>query len=435
MEERRFESFYPPLTMQKEIGKALNILNAGNFVQVVGLPGVGKSTMLRLLAYNPGVRKFHLKEKEGICHFVYMNFSEVKNRSLLEVTKFMLLTLAASLSERGKVEEAEFVQAQIAWSVPLNDEMVYFQALRTSVEHLCNTRQIHLVFLIDRIGTYFPNISEQFFTNLRLLRNSAKYTFSVVFSLSRPLDMTLGTEMVQEIADLTLGNTVFVNVYQEVGLEFRIKYIEEVVGKKLGSKTRERLIALTGGHGKLAKIGCEALLAEGDISDIEVFLLGRRQMQNALSDLWNYFTVEEQEDIAVLPDDCENNFLVSLGIVRDGSVTIPIFNTYIASQRDIFQKLSYDVEKKIILRGGRDISEMFSASEFRLLSFLLMRSGEVVSRDELIEHIWGELATQEGVTPQAFDQLMYRVRKKIENDPANPIIITTIKGRGYKISN
>ena len=43
--------------------------------------------------------------------------------------------------------------------------------------------------------------------------------------------------------------------------------------------------------------------------------------------------------------------------------------------------------------------------------------------------------TTEGVTDQALDQLIFRLRKKIEDDPNNPEFIQTIKGRGLKFSN
>lgn len=437
--DNHFESLYPLETMKDECAKTFALIQAGGFVQAVGIPGVGKSTLLRLFAYNSGVRSFHLKDQATLYHFVYMNFSEVKQRELGDVTKFMLLSLISSLRERELFDEVEYINEKLAWALPLKDEMVFFQALRESIEYLSSVRGYRIVFLIDRLGSYFPNITEQFFINLRVLRNAAKFSFSVVFSLGRPIDMVLG-EVTREIDDVLLGNTVFVGISHPAGIEFRMKHLEREVGKSCDENVKKELIRLTAGHGKLVKNGYEALLLDGANGDMEEFLLGRRQIQNCLFEIWNYFTVEEQQvligdGLGAQPKEGHLiKFLSSLGIIVDDKVSIPLFATYIVSQKKVLSDLTYDPEKKVILRGGRDISEMFSSSEYRLLVALLARRGQVVSRDELIEAVWGDLASLEGVTPQAFDQLVYRVRKKIEADAEAPNIIETIKGRGVRIS-
>lgn len=438
--DNHFESLYPPETMKDECAKTVALIQSGGFVQAVGIPGVGKSTLLRLFAYNSGVRRFHLKDQTSLYHFVYMNFSEVKHRELGDVTKFMLLSLISSLRERELFDEAEYIDEKLAWALPLKDEMVFFQALRESVEYLSSVRGYRIVFLIDRLGTYFPNITEQFFINLRVLRNAAKFSFSVVFSLGRPLDMVLG-DVTREIDDVLLGNTVFVGISHLVGIEFRMQHLEREMGKTCDVSVRHELLRLTGGHGKLVKNGYEALLLDGARGNMKEFLLGRRQIQNCLFEIWNYFTVEEQQILVgdglgmqTKEGDHLVKFLSSLGIIVEGKISIPLFATYIVSQKKVLSNLSYDLEKKVVLRGGRDISEMFSSSEYRLLVALLIRRGEVVSRDELIEAVWGDLASLEGVTPQAFDQLVYRVRKKVEVDADSPHMIQTIKGRGVRIS-
>ena len=67
--------------------------------------------------------------------------------------------------------------------------------------------------------------------------------------------------------------------------------------------------------------------------------------------------------------------------------------------------------------------------ESRLLEILMLNHGLVLSTDTLIDHIWGPAGGERTMVKQ----LVYRIRKKIESDPANPHFIETIGGVGYSL--
>jgi DNA-binding response OmpR family regulator len=69
--------------------------------------------------------------------------------------------------------------------------------------------------------------------------------------------------------------------------------------------------------------------------------------------------------------------------------------------------------------------------EFQLLELLLRRPGEVISRDEFLNQIWGESVY---VTPRVVDTHMAALRKKIENDLDKPFYIISVHGVGYKLN-
>ena len=106
MTTTRFESLYPPSSREKEIAQILGFIRAGLSCQIVGLPGVGRSNLLGLLAFNHNVRVRHLGEDQKNYHFIYLNFAEVKNASLHEVNKFLFVHLLESLEEREYQEHA-----------------------------------------------------------------------------------------------------------------------------------------------------------------------------------------------------------------------------------------------------------------------------------------------------------------------------------------
>jgi two-component system response regulator RegX3 len=70
--------------------------------------------------------------------------------------------------------------------------------------------------------------------------------------------------------------------------------------------------------------------------------------------------------------------------------------------------------------------------EFELLELLLANAGRVLTRDTLIDRIWG--ATYVGDT-KTLDVHIKRLRGRIEDDPANPTRIVTIRGLGYRFEN
>lgn len=69
--------------------------------------------------------------------------------------------------------------------------------------------------------------------------------------------------------------------------------------------------------------------------------------------------------------------------------------------------------------------------EFELLALLLEHAGRVLTRDQLIDRVWG--ADYVGDT-KTLDVHIKRLRSKVEDDPAHPVRILTIRGLGYKYS-
>ena len=83
-----------------------------------------------------------------------------------------------------------------------------------------------------------------------------------------------------------------------------------------------------------------------------------------------------------------------------------------------------------VLREGRPVR--LSAQEFKLLVHLVRHPGVVMSRDELLDAVWGYQATPETRT---VDVHVSWLRQKLEPDPHNPRYIVTVYGLGYRFEN
>ncbi len=69
-----------------------------------------------------------------------------------------------------------------------------------------------------------------------------------------------------------------------------------------------------------------------------------------------------------------------------------------------------------------------TATEFRLLEFLMSRPGVVFSREQLLNAVWGQ---DRAITDRAVDVYVLRLRQKVESDPTNPSLIRSVRGFGY----
>jgi DNA-binding response OmpR family regulator len=68
--------------------------------------------------------------------------------------------------------------------------------------------------------------------------------------------------------------------------------------------------------------------------------------------------------------------------------------------------------------------------EADFLKELMSNPGQVVSREHLLEKVWGLRSTTETRT---IDNFVVRLRKMIETDPREPKILVSVRGRGYKL--
>ena len=92
--------------------------------------------------------------------------------------------------------------------------------------------------------------------------------------------------------------------------------------------------------------------------------------------------------------------------------------------------IKLDVGKHQVTINGQIVS--LPLKEFELLEFLMRNAGRVLTRSQLIDRVWG--GDYYGDT-KTLDVHIKRLRAKVETDPANPVLIQTIRGLGYKLEN
>jgi len=92
-----------------------------------------------------------------------------------------------------------------------------------------------------------------------------------------------------------------------------------------------------------------------------------------------------------------------------------------------FANLKIDFKKQEMLKGINPVR--LSATEYRILHYFIDHESEVISRDKFLDEVWGYDSYP---TTRTVDNYILSLRKKIEDDPANPKHLVTIHKVGYK---
>jgi len=148
--------------------------------------------------------------------------------------------------------------------------------------------------------------------------------------------------------------------------------------------------------------------------------------------------------IMVTARDSEIDKVVGLEIGADDYVTKPFSHRELVARiravlrrgqdidvvTDILEAegIRMDVERHEVTLNGEPVR--LALKEFELLELLLRNAGRVLTRGQLIDRVWG--SDYFGDT-KTLDVHVKRLRSKLEADPANPVLLLTVRGLGYKL--
>jgi len=92
-----------------------------------------------------------------------------------------------------------------------------------------------------------------------------------------------------------------------------------------------------------------------------------------------------------------------------------------------FGNVQVDLRRHRVLRSGKALE--VSSKEFELLKYFICHSGETLTRDRLLEEVWGY---ENYPTTRTVDTHLVRLRQKLEPDPEQPQYFLTVHGTGYR---
>lgn len=93
-----------------------------------------------------------------------------------------------------------------------------------------------------------------------------------------------------------------------------------------------------------------------------------------------------------------------------------------------FGSLTIDLDRVYVERAGQELA--LSALEYRLLLLFSTHQGKLITRNQIREALWNEAGTY--IEENTLSVYIKRLRNKIEDDPAHPQLIVTVRGMGYQ---
>jgi len=138
----------------------------------------------------------------------------------------------------------------------------------------------------------------------------------------------------------------------------------------------------------------------------------------------------------------KHNSKIGLGIEGGSAHTLLLFKE--SEGTDVIHKkrhstdkipsvewLKVDERKKEVYVDGKH--KKLSRKEYELLLFLYKNAGNICSREEIIEAVWPDSKDFSAISDATIDQLVHRLREKVESEPSKPLRIISKKAFGYML--
>lgn len=184
---------------------------------------------------------------------------------------------------------------------------------------------------------------------------------------------------------------------------------------------------------------CEVMISDRQVSRFHARLtpgVDGVLLEDLGSKNGTYYNSNRLEEPVVLSDgDVIQISLVQHFVFLSSDATVPLeFEMPLEKAEPAQQLLHLDIRSRRVWLGEGELVPPLSVPQFRLLQILYEQQGKVVERQELINFIWGEQEAV-GVSEQAFDALVRRLRDRLAVIDSSHVYIITVRGHGLRLEN
>lgn len=425
----------------KEAAEVYHLVKGGDSVLIVGPSGMGKSVFAKKLLEKPALKKF----LGGKVLSVYLSVEELPQLTPDNFFRLYLKKLVDAVNDRQLnfhvVSETEVYRQE--------SELFLLERIRTLLKLLLDN-SFRILIVVDGLERLADAFDQGFFANLKSLRDSAFPKFSyLLLSRSRLLEKETSFK-VEPLLKFLTANIIYLKPLSRPDSKKRVAKMINEREVSLEETQIRKIIDVGGGYPSLLKLALQYLDKNRQASHealIETVLKDPSARQR-LDEIYGQLNPGERDGLKLLsrrqkPTPEVLKSLESKGLVLKGKIFTPLFEKYLNSidgsgaaepagpdwtSRPV-TSVFIDPLTRRAYREGKEIGNL-TRQEFRLLDYLFKNPDKICDREEIIRAVWmGE--AEEGISDEAIDQLITRLRSKIEKDKSNPEHLLTIRGRGF----
>jgi DNA-binding winged helix-turn-helix (wHTH) protein len=437
-----------------EIRQLFDLARAGESASIIGVSGVGKSNLFNHLL-DKKTQSHYLGEDASQYIFLRVNFHYIpdfSDRSIYSLLLDQFELLDEQAEHFGLDDElighiGDYHEGLLNAGADLLKAQRYF---KLAVRKLLQRSQRALVFLFDQFDEVYQEANPRLLANLRGLREAYKYRVSYFVFTRNPLAILAPTNKArEEFLDLLATNTIGLKPYGSEDAFLLCRRVAERNQLSLNQTTAKELYHLTGGHAGLlratflltARAGNK--LSSNDTAGPKITaLLAFPDIEFECDKIWNSITIEEQQFLAnsafdkPAPEAKQTQMQLQIKglLTKDAAPQIfsPLFALYVQGKQVVWERLIQLDESTRRIRVLNRLTKPLTSLEFQVFQLLYRRIGEVVLKDDIVEAGWPD--AKGDVSDDAINQVVRRLRQKIEPDLRNPRFLENLRGQGYKLN-
>ena len=437
-----------------DIEAILKLAAEGYSSSVVGLSNVGKSTLLRTIG-QPEVQAHSLGKQAARFVFIFVDCNLMLT---LTPQGFYEVTLRAALDALKSIEVSEALMARLNelyrrvveppsdFAVPLS--------FNDAIDLLSLESDRHIVFLFDEFDEPFEQLDGRVFLNLRALSDKFGSRLCYVVATTTRLEARNTDGDLGEFIELFVGHQRTLGMLADAEARALAAQWARAEGAELDAHELDFIIEQAGGHPGLIQAVTRAVVAVEAGVPLQARSAGLAHARERLEDdqiiraecgkLWKQLPDNERDALierVLEPTDAIDPSLKAALIEKGMLAGEPprvfgaYFSGFVRRQRRARHAAPagvwVDVDAGEVSVDGRRAPTLTDL-EYRLLLLLWGRLDKVCDKYQIVESVWGQDYIDE-VDDARIEKLISRLRAKLEQDPANPHYLQTVRGRGYKL--
>lgn len=428
-----------------ELTSITKLIENKDSLLLIGPPGIGKSDLLTNLI-STDTRQKYLKKINDRLLLIRINTEELAEISALEfyrytVKRFLEIinnsTFPLKINEDGEK------------LLNIKDALLLIEKIKSIITILVQDNW-QLLIIIDGFDCIGENLDNVFFSNLKSFRDIGKFNVSYLLTANTDPSKESYFEKIYSLYKLV---SPFIFYLKPSRIDESLSEIETHSKQRKIKLTKEESLyianlcgrypslvktfiqKLTSSERKPLEITVEELLENSGIKFriIEIFQTLANAEREIMLKIANKETVDKNSEAYQL--------LIMKGLIENEKIFSPLFERFLilhnTENKGTIEKTENNINSehsifidpltRLAYRNGHEIVDL-TKQEYRFLQYLYTNSGKICEREEVSDAVWGG---SEGVSDEAIDQVMTRLRSKLEKDKSNPAHLITIRGRGF----